>query len=571
MFSISQVRKYARHVTYFCKKQEGVAQDELTVEALRQKQKELDTRMDKLKQKFFKEIKNLDVGPDLEAVEAQYEQANEFYVVIMSNLEWHVSQKINPAGSKNCFTNINQSMGTPEYPAPTENKTVQAFSTTFQSPEYADPCHHLKCVWDLKELEVPNLQCESDQHCEQLYSSTIHRECDEILSGGHFSPKISKNQIELRQAELNTDHMTVPNIVPREDLLDEELPRLDTCRIRRQAFSNNLPYLSKVNIPMWTKYLWKDAVLSWLQQKPHTINIFVANRFGDIQRLVSTSQWKHVRTKQNPADLGSGGCSPQELKDSFLWWKGPSWLQLPEKERPQSRSFETTDLEVKVSVQYTVDMIAPLWRSAILTLSPFLDNHGLLRVCGYLNYSEISFNACHPFLVSTKTHIAVPTICFTHQILQQAQINGLRRLIHQGCQVTNLKKIIRHSKPLFIFLLAHVDSLFLNYRPHILLSLLFLLQIMSDRRKKCRLCHRLHPPVSHEEIAIRVQHDQLYRNSIFTYQQVDDCGSCGERHQMLLCLETTAQGARMGGPLEITGFLMFTLSLQRSLLESRLN
>lgn len=112
------------------------------------------------------------------------------------------------------------------------------------------------------------------------------------------------------------------------------------------------------HLPMnHTIHLWTDSaiVLGWLQRKPHTLKTFVANRIGEIQRLVSTSQWKHVCSEQNPADLGSRGCTPQELEASSLWWNGPSWLQLPEKEWPQPKSFEPTDLEVKISVHFTIE------------------------------------------------------------------------------------------------------------------------------------------------------------------------------------------------------------------------
>ena len=38
--------------------------------------------------------------------------------------------------------------------------------------------------------------------------------------------------------------------------------------------------------------------------------------------------WRHLPTKENPADLGSRG---RQVDDSKLWWQGPEWLSDKEK------------------------------------------------------------------------------------------------------------------------------------------------------------------------------------------------------------------------------------------------
>ncbi|VDP19413.1 unnamed protein product [Onchocerca flexuosa] len=37
----------------------------------------------------------------------------------------------------------------------------------------------------------------------------------------------------------------------------------------------------------------------------------------------------HVKTADNPTDLASRGVLPKVLKDSSLWWNGPSWMVHP--------------------------------------------------------------------------------------------------------------------------------------------------------------------------------------------------------------------------------------------------
>ena len=49
---------------------------------------------------------------------------------------------------------------------------------------------------------------------------------------------------------------------------------------------------------------------------------FVANRISKIKSNLRVN-WRHVATKDNPADLGSRGGS---VKNKRLWWNGPDWL-----------------------------------------------------------------------------------------------------------------------------------------------------------------------------------------------------------------------------------------------------
>lgn len=57
--------------------------------------------------------------------------------------------------------------------------------------------------------------------------------------------------------------------------------------------------------------LWTDSsiVLGWLSKPPST-----------------WETWRHVPTHENPADLGTRGCRPQDLNINPLWWYGPRWL-----------------------------------------------------------------------------------------------------------------------------------------------------------------------------------------------------------------------------------------------------
>ena len=55
--------------------------------------------------------------------------------------------------------------------------------------------------------------------------------------------------------------------------------------------------------------------------------MFVANRVSEIHDKSSPSEWQHIRSKDNLADLISRGCTPDQLMQANIWWEGPPWLK----------------------------------------------------------------------------------------------------------------------------------------------------------------------------------------------------------------------------------------------------
>ena len=71
---------------------------------------------------------------------------------------------------------------------------------------------------------------------------------------------------------------------------------------------------------------WTDSttVLQWIQSEKKQ-NTFVANRVGEILECSSKDDWRHVPGTMNPADYGTRGFTPTQLKES-VWLSGPEWL-----------------------------------------------------------------------------------------------------------------------------------------------------------------------------------------------------------------------------------------------------
>ncbi|XP_075167658.1 uncharacterized protein LOC142239771 [Haematobia irritans] len=106
----------------------------------------------------------------------------------------------------------------------------------------------------------------------------------------------------------------------------------------------------EIGIGLGQVYCWTDStiVLSWLRKTPSTWTTFVANRVCRIQENVGHGNWYHVRSEDNPADLGSRGVTPADLAASRIWWHGPHWLSRDSSEWSiRDLAQCETDLEVR--------------------------------------------------------------------------------------------------------------------------------------------------------------------------------------------------------------------------------
>ena len=75
-------------------------------------------------------------------------------------------------------------------------------------------------------------------------------------------------------------------------------------------------------------YGWTDSVvaLHWISGQGN-YKQFVSNRVAQINAK-DFINWRHVRTDQNPVDVGSRGTESKELLE--IWLKGPDWLSTPD-------------------------------------------------------------------------------------------------------------------------------------------------------------------------------------------------------------------------------------------------
>ncbi|XP_075159812.1 uncharacterized protein LOC142232963 [Haematobia irritans] len=187
--------------------------------------------------------------------------------------------------------------------------------------------------------------------------------------------------------------------------------------------------------------LWSDAsiVLGWLSKPPHTWETYVANRTSQIHELVPYAKWKYVSTHDNPADIGTRGCKPQDLVSNSLWWNGPSWLTNPESTWP-FRNPIIPDLreEIVVSHQAVAEPTE--------IMSRFSSYSRALRVISYIfRFFHCSLSKLRNNQIARTSSLSQKEIQFTKN-----RLISLAQMQHYKCEYETLLK----SKPL-----SHKSSL----------------------------------------------------------------------------------------------------------------
>ncbi|XP_043220532.1 uncharacterized protein LOC122380948 [Amphibalanus amphitrite] len=130
------------------------------------------------------------------------------------------------------------------------------------------------------------------------------------------------------------------------------VPRLEltaaVLSVRISRFLQEELKLQSVKEVFWTDSM---VVLGYIANEARRFHVYVANRVQEIRNHTERSQWRHIATDDNPADLASRGVDAEELVGNELWWQGPRALvrgALPSSEGQYE--LRDDDPEVKRSV-----------------------------------------------------------------------------------------------------------------------------------------------------------------------------------------------------------------------------
>ena len=119
------------------------------------------------------------------------------------------------------------------------------------------------------------------------------------------------------------------------------LPRLELLAIHTGAKLATAVKgaLSKSKHALNISVLYSDSTiaLSWIKPDPSRWHTFVSNRVSQIQSMLPTTEFLHVASEENPADLCSRGLlATQLVAQQKFWFQGPSWLGSSFPDQPQT-------------------------------------------------------------------------------------------------------------------------------------------------------------------------------------------------------------------------------------------
>ncbi|GBM69442.1 hypothetical protein AVEN_165464-1 [Araneus ventricosus] len=184
-------------------------------------------------------------------------------------------------------------------------------------------------------------------------------------------------------------------------------------------------------------------VLSWLQSEPSRWETFVANRVSEIQSILQSEVWNHIRGKENPADCVSRGILPSEIKSHSLWWEGPSWLCENNIDYSTQHPFYEDALIEERKKTICAVGIVPLEPSIIDKYSSFAK---LLRVAAwcfrFFNNAKSPSNKTKLFLTTLEIKCARNALV---KIVQSQELSSELNIFKKGKPLNSKSKIISLS------------------------------------------------------------------------------------------------------------------------------
>ncbi|XP_065208537.1 uncharacterized protein LOC135837249 [Planococcus citri] len=219
---------------------------------------------------------------------------------------------------------------------------------------------------------------------------------------------------------------------------------------------------NNLKIPHHLTFAFSDSTvaLCWLSKPPDVWKTFVSNRVKDVTKVIPFHQWAYVKSAENPADDATRGLEVPDFIKNSHWFDGPDFLKYENYRsyhpipNVNTKYYQLTILATPFKIHlaflsqqgrylsgWAIKDVAPLLnseieesfnviirfvreisfsneidrlknkrplknRSSLLTLEPFLDKDGILRVGGRLSNSSLADQTKHPIILQSNCHFA---------------------------------------------------------------------------------------------------------------------------------------------------------------------
>lgn len=219
------------------------------------------------------------------------------------------------------------------------------------------------------------------------------------------------------------------------------IPKLELC-----AATLGAKLVSKVSktLKIFNIYCWVDAkvVLAQIQSASDRQDVFTKNRVSTIRSLTSPNFWRHVGTKENPADLVSRGTTAVELENSSLYWHGPTWLSMGEDSWPDAPVISEEETKASETLASILTITNEPSNYLFKTLSSSISSFSRMkRVLLYVyKFVQLLKSKCE----KTKHQEAVQSNCTTFHSTKE--LNWAETQLIKWDQQVHLKELIEDLK-----------------------------------------------------------------------------------------------------------------------------